>query len=74
MGLCRGWSKSGQYDMTPDHCPLLGETEVAGLWTNCGYSGHGSWPAPQVVGTSLISSLPGEHNPFRPDRLRDPVH
>jgi sarcosine oxidase, subunit beta len=32
---------AGQYTMTPDHRPLLGHTEIDGLYLNTGYSGHG---------------------------------
>jgi sarcosine oxidase subunit beta len=33
--------RAGQYDLTPDHRPLLGATPVEGLYVNTGYSGHG---------------------------------
>ena len=61
--------QSGQYDMTPDHRPLLGETEVAGLWTNCGYSGHGIMAGP-AGSRHLVDLIVGrvEDNPFRLDR------
>ena len=63
--------QSGQYTMTPDHRPLLGETEIAGLYVNTGYSGHG------IMGSSagsrhLVDVLTGKisahDNPFRLDR------
>ena len=38
--------QSGQYTMTPDRRPLLGETEVQVLFVNTGYSGHGIMGAP----------------------------
>ena len=38
--------QSGQYDMTPDHRPCSARPRVAGLWTNCGYSGHGIMAGP----------------------------
>ncbi len=33
--------QSGQYMVTSDHRPLIGPTEVEGLFVNSGYSGHG---------------------------------
>jgi sarcosine oxidase, subunit beta len=62
--------QSGQYDMTPDHRPLLGETSVAGLWTNCGYSGHGIMAGP-AGSRHLIDLVTGrtDDNPFRLDRV-----
>ena len=33
--------QAGQYTMTPDQRPLLGESELPGLWVNTGYNGHG---------------------------------
>ncbi|MDL2263569.1 FAD-binding oxidoreductase [Synergistaceae bacterium OttesenSCG-928-I11] len=32
---------SGPYDVTPDHQAIIDWTPVEGLWTNCGWSGHG---------------------------------
>ena len=62
---------SGQYTMTPDHRPLLGETEVRGLFVNTGYSGHGIMGAP-AGSRHLVDLLTGAgsatSNPFRPDR------
>ncbi len=61
--------QSGQYDMTPDHRPLLGETGVAGLWTNCGYSGHGIMAGPAGSRHLIGIVTDGEHhNPFGLDR------
>ncbi len=61
--------QSGQYDMTPDHRPLLGETAVPGLWTNCGYSGHGIMGGP-AGSRHLVDLITGriDDNPFRLDR------
>lgn len=33
--------QTGQYTVTPDHRPLLGQTAIEGLFVNTGYSGHG---------------------------------
>jgi sarcosine oxidase, subunit beta len=63
--------QAGQYTMTPDHRPLLGPTEIDGLWINSGYSGHG------IMGSAagsrhLIDVLTGrlgrDTNSFRLDR------
>jgi sarcosine oxidase subunit beta len=66
------WSVgAGQYEMTPDHRPLIGETEIAGLYTNTGYSGHGVMAGPG--GSELLAGLlAGDGgdalDPFRLDR------
>jgi sarcosine oxidase, subunit beta len=63
--------QGGQYDVTPDHRPLLGPTPVEGLFINCGYSGHGIMGSP-AGSRHLIDVLTGkiepEANPFRLDR------
>jgi sarcosine oxidase, subunit beta len=68
---------AGQYTMTPDHRPLLGETDIEGLWMNTGYSGHGIMGSP-AGSRHLIDVLTGtiapDYNPFSVDRtfeLRD---
>jgi sarcosine oxidase subunit beta len=38
----------GQYDVTPDHQPLLGQVEP-GVWVAAGFSGHGFMIAPAVA-------------------------
>lgn len=49
-----GWVvQSGQYTVTPDHRPLVGETDVRGLWVNTGYSGHGVMGSP--AGSRLLA-------------------
>lgn len=50
---------SGFYEMTPDHHPLVGETERPGVWADCGFSGHGVMHAPAVA-ESLAAMLLGE--------------
>src|SRR5262245_27446384 len=63
--------RAGQYDLTPDHRPLLGATEVPGLYLNCGHSGHGvmtSIGAARRVVDSILGRLAPSANPFRPDR------
>jgi sarcosine oxidase subunit beta len=63
--------QAGQYTMTPDHWPLIGETAVAGLHVNTGYSGHGIMLSP-AGGRRLADLLAGDLSPadniFRPDR------
>jgi sarcosine oxidase subunit beta len=61
--------QAGQYTMTPDQRPLIGPTEVDGLWVNTGYSGHGvmAGPAGGEILATLLSGEVGE-SPFRLDR------
>jgi glycine/D-amino acid oxidase-like deaminating enzyme len=57
--------------MTPDHRPLVGETEVEGLWVNTGYSGHGVMGSPaasRILADLLTGHMPADENPFRLDR------
>jgi glycine/D-amino acid oxidase-like deaminating enzyme len=57
--------------MTPDHRPLLGETNVAGLFVNTGYSGHGIMGAPagsRHLVDVITNRIPRDANPFRLDR------
>jgi sarcosine oxidase subunit beta len=63
--------QSGQYTMTPDHRPLLGDTEVPGLFLNTGYSGHGIMGAPagsRHLIDVLTGRIEGRDNSFRLDR------
>jgi D-hydroxyproline dehydrogenase subunit beta len=65
-----GWVvQAGQYTMTPDQRPLIGETEIAGLWVNTGYSGHGVMAGP-AGGEILAELLTGGRSgsPFSLDR------
>jgi sarcosine oxidase subunit beta len=59
--------QSGQYTMTPDHRPLLGATEIEGLYVNTGYSGHGIMGSP-AGSRHLIDVVTGKvaeaDNPF----------
>jgi glycine/D-amino acid oxidase-like deaminating enzyme len=57
--------------MTPDHRPLLGETEIEGLFVNGGYSGHGimgSAAGSRHLVDVLAGPLAEDENPFRLDR------
>jgi sarcosine oxidase subunit beta len=65
------WLRAGQYSYSPDHRPLLGPTPIAGLYVNCGYSGHGimgSAGGSRIVLDTVTGRLPQEQNPFRLDR------
>jgi sarcosine oxidase subunit beta len=67
----RHWMlQAGQYTVTPDHRPLIGETSVRGLFVNTGYSGHGIMLSPaggRVLVDALASGDGGEHT-FAPGR------
>lgn len=61
--------QAGQYTMTPDQRPLIGQTEIDGLWVNTGYSGHGVMAGP-AGGEILADLLTGarRESPFSLDR------
>ncbi len=62
---------AGQYTMTPDHMPLIGASEIEGLWLNCGYSGHGimaSGACSRMLADIMVGRIPDDGNPLRPDR------
>jgi glycine/D-amino acid oxidase-like deaminating enzyme len=61
--------QAGQYTMTPDHRPLIGQASIEGLWVNTGYSGHGIMLGP-AGSRHLIDLITGkaESNPFDPGR------
>lgn len=70
---------AGQYTITPDDKPLIGQSAIAGLWLNTGYSGHGVMGAP-AGGRLLADLINGVARPdaaaFAPDRAgldREPV-
>ncbi len=54
-GRARWTVEAGQYTMTPDQRPLIGETAVTGLWVNTGYSGHGVMAGPG--GSELLAGM-----------------
>ena len=69
-GELRWMTHSGQYVMTPDHRPVIGETEIGGLWVNCGYSGHGIMCSPaggRILADLITSRL--KRSPFALDRV-----
>ncbi|NLM70682.1 MAG: FAD-binding oxidoreductase, partial [Synergistaceae bacterium] len=55
--VARQWS--GQYDMTPDAQPVIGETDVKNFFHSTGYSGHGFMLAP-VAGKILAQHIAGQ--------------
>lgn len=63
--------QAGQYTMTPDHRPLIGQVDVDGLLINTGYSGRGVMAGP-AGSRRLVDLLTGKlspaANPLRPDR------
>ena len=63
--------QAGQYTMTPDHRPLVGPSEVEGLWVNTGYSGHGVMGSPaasRILADVMTGAIAAGDNPFRLDR------
>lgn len=70
-GTAHWWTEAGQYTMTPDHRPLIGETAVGGLWVNTGYSGHGIMASPagsRILVDLLAGKLDARENRFAPNR------
>jgi len=66
--------EAGQYDMTPDAKPLIGPTEVEGLFLNAGYSGHGVMGSPagaRLCVDLMLGRVPNAENPFRPSRFQE---
>jgi len=68
---------AGQYDITPDAKPILGShPEIAGLYFNLGYSGHGVMGSPEgsrMVIDMMMGKLKVEESPFRYTRFREKV-
>jgi sarcosine oxidase subunit beta len=59
--------QAGQYTITPDYRPLIGPTDVDGLFVDTGYSGHGIMCGPaggEVLARSIVE--PATPNPFDP--------
>jgi glycine/D-amino acid oxidase-like deaminating enzyme len=61
--------------MTPDGRPLLGPSDLPGLWLNTGYGGHGVMQSPagsrRLIAMIASGQIPPD-NPFRPDRAFAP--
>jgi sarcosine oxidase subunit beta len=66
-----GWA--GLYEVSPDNQAIVGESELAGFWLCCGFSGHGFMQAP-AVGRLLAAQITGspmdiDLAPFDPGRF-----
>jgi sarcosine oxidase subunit beta len=66
-----GWA--GLYEVSPDNQAIVGESELAGFWLCCGFSGHGFMQAP-AVGRLLAAEITGatpeiDLTPFDPARF-----
>ncbi|MDQ6856652.1 MAG: FAD-binding oxidoreductase [Candidatus Dormibacteraeota bacterium] len=66
-----GWA--GLYEVSPDNQAIVGESELAGFWLCCGFSGHGFMQAP-AVGRLLAAQITGAKPeidllPFDPSRF-----
>ena len=53
----------GHYEMTADMHALVGQTERAEVWADCGFSGHGVMQAP-AIGESLAAMMLGDTPPL----------
>ena len=54
---------TGDYEVTFDHHPLVGETTRPGVWASCGFSGHGVMHSPAVA-DSLAAMINGDSPPM----------
>jgi sarcosine oxidase subunit beta len=54
---------TGNYEVTFDHHPLVGETSRPGVWSSCGFSGHGVMHSPAVA-DSLAAMINGDSPPL----------
>jgi glycine/D-amino acid oxidase-like deaminating enzyme len=63
--------QAGQYEVTPDRRPYLGQVGLEGLVLNAGYAGHGIMAGAggsRRVIDLLTGAANASANPFRPDR------
>jgi sarcosine oxidase, subunit beta len=63
--------QAGQYTVTPDYRPIIGETKIEGLFVNTGYSGHGIMlgvAGGRLCVEAVTGAIPRDSNPLRPDR------
>ena len=56
-------SFGGNYEVTFDHHPLVGETSRHGVWASCGFSGHGVMHSPAVA-DNLAAMINGDSPPL----------
>jgi sarcosine oxidase, subunit beta len=54
---------AGNYEVTFDHHPLVGETSRPGVWSSCGFSGHGVMHSPAIA-DSLAAMINGDSPPI----------
>ncbi len=54
---------TGQYEMTFDHHPLVGQTGASHIWASCGFSGHGVMHAPAIA-DNLAAMIVGDSVPL----------
>jgi sarcosine oxidase subunit beta len=54
---------TGSYEVTFDHHPLVGETARPGLWSSCGFSGHGVMHSPAIA-DNLAAMINGDSPPM----------
>jgi len=66
---------AGQYTCTPDHKPIIGPVpDVAGLYVNTGYSGHGIMASPggaRLLLDVIVHPKARSGNAFRLERFSD---
>jgi glycine/D-amino acid oxidase-like deaminating enzyme len=63
--------QAGQYTLTPDGRPLLGQTAIEGLFVNAGCEGRGvmrSVATARIVVDLVTGGLASRQNPYRLDR------
>lgn len=71
---------TGNYEVTFDHHPLVGQTSRPGVWAMCGFSGHGVMHSPATA-DCLAAMILGETppidisalSPLRSEALVDPT-
>lgn len=54
---------AGNYEVTFDNHPLVGETSRPGVWSSCGFSGHGVMHSPAIA-DSLAAMINGDSPPI----------
>ena len=73
MRMLRNWA--GIVDLTPDRSPIIGKTDVPGLYVNCGWGTGGFKATPgsgHVFAWTIAKGEPHPINaPFALDRFRD---
>ncbi|MBI3537958.1 MAG: FAD-binding oxidoreductase [Chloroflexi bacterium] len=65
---------AGQYSETPDNNPLIGATEIANLFLNTGYGGHGvmmSAGGARILIDLITGKMREDENPFRLARFAE---